>query len=123
MRRILIAGSRGISPGEEEFNDAVAIFCDKDNPYEQFTVVTGRAQGVDIAGERWAILRGYVNEVHPADWDKYGKSAGHIRNKEMVDSGIDFAIIFWDGESKGTADTMRLLREARIDHSLVITYG
>ena len=46
---------------------------------------------------------------YPADWDKYGKSAGYIRNREMADV-CDCAVIFWNGLSRGTANMIKLMR-------------
>lgn len=123
MRRILIAGSRGCDPRPLEIDEALKAFDPNIQPaLEKFVVVTGGAKGADIAGARWATYRGHTNEIHEADWDQYGKQAGYIRNKEMVDSGIDIALIFWDGESKGTANTMKLVRAARIPHVIKIIY-
>lgn len=39
----------------------------------------------------------------PADWEKFGKVAGHIRNKQMAEEG-DALLLIWDGESKGSAN-------------------
>ena len=36
------------------------------------------------------------------DWDKYGKSAGMIRNKQMAEYATELLLI-WVGESKGSA--------------------
>lgn len=47
------------------------------------------------------------------NWDKYGKSAGYRRNKEMVDIA-SAAICFWDGKSKGTKHTIDLCKEKEI---------
>lgn len=52
-------------------------------------------------GERYARERGFQLRRFPADWEQYGKSAGHIRNAKMADNA-DALIAFWDGESKGT---------------------
>ncbi len=121
MRRLLIAGSRKCWTSPISIDNALKTLTG-DTDDEQFTVVTGGANGADISGEQWADERGHVNEVHNADWDQYGKRAGYIRNAEMVDSGINFALIFWDGQSKGTANTMKLLRDAHIDHVISVTY-
>ncbi|MBR6510506.1 MAG: hypothetical protein IKT38_07870, partial [Clostridia bacterium] len=40
-------------------------------------------------------------EKYLADWEKYGKSAGPIRNKQMAEVS-DYVICFWDEKSKGT---------------------
>lgn len=64
-------------------------------------VVCGLAVGADTLGKDWAK----ANDIHlvtfPAEWDKYGKAAGAIRNVEMADYA-DALVAFWDGKSKGT---------------------
>ncbi len=42
-----------------------------------------------------------------AEWDKYGKSAGFIRN-ELIWEYSDCGIAFWDGISKGTQHSFKL---------------
>lgn len=49
--------------------------------------------------------------VHKADWDKHGRAAGPIRNKELIDS-IEFLIAFPGG--KGTANCIAQAREAGV---------
>ena len=63
--------------------------------------------------------RGLRTELHPAEWMKYGKKAGYLRNKKMVDLGADFTIAFWDGKSNGTHNTLELSREASIPCRIV----
>jgi len=45
-----------------------------------------------------------VIEILP-DWDLHGKSAGMIRNAEIVKQA-DEVVAFWDGSSKGTKNTI-----------------
>lgn len=52
-------------------------------------------------GERYAKDNGFRVEKHPADWEKYGRAAGPIRNREMAEIS-DYVICFWDGKSRGT---------------------
>lgn len=66
-------------------------------------VVSGHAPGADTLGERWAAGNDLPVRVFPADWNTYGKVAGHIRNGQMADYA-DALIAFWDGESRGTAN-------------------
>ena len=73
-------------------------------------IVSGKANGADSLGEKYAKLKGYKVLEMPADWDKYGKSAGYIRNKEMAKIA-DGAIIFWDGKSKGSKHMIDLSNE------------
>jgi len=71
------------------------------------TVISGTAAGVDVHGERWAEEQGIPVEKYPADWNKHGKSAGHIRNAEMADVA-DALVAIWDGESRGTKGMIEL---------------
>ena len=66
-------------------------------------VVSGTAQGVDRAGESWARSKRIPVKCFPADWKKFGTSAGNIRNEEMANYA-DAAFIIWDGKSSGTKD-------------------
>ena len=49
----------------------------------------------------YAEENGFKVEKYPADWEKYGKSAGPRRNKQMAEIS-DYVICFWDEKSKGT---------------------
>lgn len=84
---------------------------------EDMVVVNGGARGADSLGASWAATSGYGVETYPADWDKHGKAAGHIRNQQMLDTGIDMAIEFPGG--RGTDDMRRRLNKAKVR---VITY-
>lgn len=65
------------------------------------TIISGGARGVDSAAVDAAKHFGMAYKVWKADWNKYGKSAGFIRNLEIVRDS-DIIIAFWDGYSKGT---------------------
>ena len=69
--------------------------------YKITEVVCGCAIGVDRLGQQWAIGNNIPVKEMPADWNKYGKPAGHIRNNQMADYA-DAAIIVWDGKSFGS---------------------
>jgi hypothetical protein len=78
------------------------------------TVVHGGARRADtIAGEIGRAL-GFTVEVHHADWERYGKRAGMIRNQVMVDAGADVCLAFPLGESRGTRGCMRAAEKAGI---------
>ena len=53
------------------------------------------------------------------DWDRYGKAAGIIRNKDIVENS-NMVIAFWDGKSKGTASSIELAK--KMDKNLKIVY-
>ena len=68
-------------------------------------VISGCAKGPDQLGIRYAIEKGYQVLKYPADWNKYGLAAGPIRNTQMINNA-DAVIVFWDGKSRGTQDTI-----------------
>ena len=110
--RVIIAGSR-------TFNDYELLVktCDYYLQNVKTTmniiVVSGKAKGADELGEKYAKERRYKVESHPANWDKYGKGAGYIRNEEMAK--ISNALIaFWDGKSRGTNHMINLARKYKL---------
>ena len=99
--RLLIAGSRDLYPEPDQIDDQFDDFLFvKDDVTE---VVSGGARGSDDAGEAWAAVNGYPVKRFPADWDRYGKGAGHRRNEQMA-RYADAAIVFWKNNSPGSAN-------------------
>lgn len=78
-------------------------------------IVSGGAAGADFLAERYANDRGFPLQVFSPDWSRYGKRAGYVRNREMHEYISKFpergVIAFWDGKSRGTAQSFRLARE------------
>lgn len=74
-------------------------------------VVSGTAKGVDTMGETWAQARGLRISRFPADWNTFGKRAGHIRNAEMQ-KFAEALVAFWDGSSPGTYDMIKQMQKA-----------
>lgn len=58
-------------------------------------------QGRGFIGRKICKRKRFSLEIIAADWKKYGKRAGPIRNEQMALIG-DYIICFWDGKSKGT---------------------
>lgn len=57
--------------------------------------------GVDYFGEVWARHRKIPIMRFDAEWDKFGKAAGPMRNRKMA-KYADALIAVWNGSSKGT---------------------
>jgi len=93
-----IVGSRDFSNYSllKQFVDKFRTNFDVDS------IVSGGAIGADSLGAKYANENDLTLIVHPAEWDKYGKSAGYKRNRLIVNDS-DTVIAFWDGESHGTA--------------------
>ena len=73
-------------------------------------IVHGGAPGADRTAGFLADDFGFAVEEHPAEWEKHGKRAGFLRNVEMLESGVDLVLAFWDGASRGTK---HMIDEAR----------
>ena len=100
IKRIVIAGCRNYNNYEEA--SAYINSCIKNIRMEYtIVIVSGGADGADALGERYAKENGFEIEQFPANWKKYGRSAGPIRNKQMA-KVCDCVICFWDGKSRGT---------------------
>ena len=112
--RLLITGSRNWC-NATQMSEAlryvwISIFIR--NP--ETTLVHGAARGADLLAKAIWEKRGLVAEGHPADWHKYGKRAGRIRNEEMVSLGADYCVAFLRPESIGTKHCLEIAREAGI---------
>lgn len=108
---LVIFGSRGLIVTPERIHEEVDAMLAEFNlvPNE---VVSGCAPGIDRCGEAWATAVHLPIRRMPADWAKYGRSAGPRRNNEMsVYAGAGLG--FWDGTSRGTADMAKQLRDRR----------
>lgn len=55
------------------------------DPDEPTYLINGQARGVDKCAAEYAIGAGISTIDMPAEWTKYGKAAGPIRNQQMVD--------------------------------------
>lgn len=76
------------------------------------TIVHGACIGADTICARVARLFGADAEAHPAEWKKYGKSAGPVRNRQMLESGIGMLVAFPGG--RGTLNAVETARSLGI---------
>ncbi len=95
---LLISGSR-----EYPKLDLVKEYVN--NLPQDTILLNGRAHGVDNVARNTALFRDLIVHDYLAEWKKYGKSAGFIRNHIMVNLA-DLIVCFWDGESHGTQDVI-----------------
>ena len=97
MYKVIIAGSR-------DFNDINLLTAKADfylSNKSDIEIVSGTARGADTLGVQYAIEHNYHIKEFPANWNKYGKKAGYLRNLEMA-KYADACIVFWNGTSRGT---------------------
>ncbi len=95
--RILVCGGR-------DFTDKEYLFTQLDNFSKNNIVdciIEGNAKGADRLAGYWARYNHIHNIKFNADWNKYNKAAGAIRNKQMLDEGKPDIILAFPG-GKGT---------------------
>jgi len=73
------------------------------------SIVSGMARGADALAVRFAKEHDVKLYTFPANWDKYGKSAGYRRNEDMA-KFADGLLAFHDGMSKGTAHMIQRMQ-------------
>ena len=106
--RVIVCGGRDYSDIAAVRHEIVRIGMDNMHA----VIVHGAARGADSIARFCAEDLGLQTEAHPANWDKYGKRAGFIRNQEMADAGADLCVAFPGGN--GTADMIRRAEAAGI---------
>ena len=104
--KVIVAGSRGFSSMWllTKKLDKILKHVSKS---EKVEIVSGCARGADTLAIEYARKRGYSVKRMPADWNKYGPSAGYKRNEQMAEYG-DALVAFWDGQSSGTNHMINL---------------
>lgn len=107
--RVIVAGTRTFD--DYEF---LCYHCDyflsEMRKKRRIVIVSGRANGADQMGERYARERGYSLRTYPANWERYGNRAGPIRN-ELMAQNADALIAYWDGRSPGTKNMIDMARD------------
>jgi len=91
--RVLVCGGRN-------FGDRHAVYSaldEIDTTKGISCIIEGDARGADRMGKDWARSRNIPLETYPADWDKHGKAAGHIRNRQMLVEGKPDLVLAFQG--------------------------
>lgn len=104
--RVLITGGR-------DFNDRKSLFTalDRLHAKHHFTLlIHGDARGADRLSGEWAEANGVGVLACPADWLRQGRSAGAIRNRQMLDKRPDLVVAFPGGT--GTENMVKIARKA-----------
>jgi predicted Rossmann fold nucleotide-binding protein DprA/Smf involved in DNA uptake len=96
--------------GSRTFNDYLFMKQILDRFFPCNKIISGGAKGADSLAAKYAKESNIELKEFLPDWNRYGKSAGFKRNKQIVDAS-DIIVAFWDGESRGTANTISLAHE------------
>lgn len=84
---VVMTGTRHWPVGPQPRIEATLRLIQSRNPAVQKWVMHhGGCRGADTATGLAAAKAGWQVEVHAANWERYGRAAGPVRNREMVDS-------------------------------------
>jgi len=103
--KLLVVGSRSITD-----KSRINRYLDKFISRMSITmIISGGARGVDTLAKKYGDDREIPVKEFIPDWS-IGKHAGFVRNEDMFKE-CDVCIAFWDGESVGTKDNIRLSKK------------
>lgn len=114
-KKVIVCGGRDFSDWEKLNQTLDSIFEERGwmsepdeygNCLPVVHIIHGGAEGADTLADNYAVMNWCVVTEYPALWDKYGKSAGPIRNKQMLDEGEPDLVIAFPG-GKGTNNMIK----------------
>lgn len=76
-------------------------------------ILEGGARGADRLCRRWAISRGVPFKTFVAQWDRFGKKAGPLRNTIMLEQSAPNMLVAFPGGA-GTGDCVRQAKQRDI---------
>jgi len=88
------------------------------NKYTISELVSGGCSGGDKMVERYAKENNIHITIFKANWKKYGRAAGPIRNTKIIES-CDCVVALWDGKSKGTGDSINKAKKLNLEINIV----
>lgn len=108
--RILVTGSRDWTD-DRTITEVLAYLAERHG--QDVTLIHGACPtGADAIADGYGVMVGWTIERYPADWRKFGKSAGWVRNRTMVTSGADMVLAFIRNGSRGATMTADLAQIA-----------
>lgn len=115
--RVLVCGGREFDDWDlmSRYLTSLYLECEdrtSDNKVD-FTIIEGGARGADFLARVWAKFRYLPFEEFPADWKQFGKSAGFLRNQQMLIEGKPDVVLAFEG-GNGTASMVRLAKDAGV---------
>jgi predicted Rossmann-fold nucleotide-binding protein len=100
--KILVCGGR-------DYKDAGAVSHALDTLHAKkhiTLIIEGGAPGADRLAREWAEANGVPVQTFEAEWERYGRRAGPLRNKRMLDEGRPDGVVASPGGT-GTADMVK----------------
>lgn len=102
MSTVIVTGGRN-------YDDIQKVFevLDSEAPEK---VIQGGAKGADDIAVQWCMERGVECQTYNADWDTYGRAAGPIRNRQMLEENKNAKVFAFPG-GIGTANCVKIAKE------------
>lgn len=111
-RTVLVCGGREFTNYE--------LICRILDQINILRIVEGEQRGADLLAREYAVNNQIPFRAFPANWAKFGRAAGSIRNKQMLDEGLPNLVVAFPG-GIGTANMIRQSRERSIEVIQVYT--
>lgn len=116
--RVIVCGCKDFKDRDFCFSKLDEILPGYDNP----EIVSGHAKGADAFGEDYAKQHSLPLQIFPAEWNRYGRAAGPIRNRAMLQYALEkkpLIIAFWNGTSRGTKNMISQAEKAGAEVKIV----
>jgi predicted Rossmann fold nucleotide-binding protein DprA/Smf involved in DNA uptake len=117
-KKIIVAGGRTFNDYELMATKLEYLLSNQINKQNAIMIISGTAGGADRLGERYAKEQEFELLKMPANWDKYGKSAGYKRNHAMA-CLADGVVVFWDGKSRGSKHMINIAAKRELPMRIV----
>lgn len=115
MFKVIICGSRDFTNYDLLKKKCDKILEKRKEKGEEIVIISGCSRGADTLGEKYAKENGYEVLRFPADWEKYKKRAGYIRNEKMAEeANACIAFLQDDKECKGTKNMISIARKKNL---------
>lgn len=107
--RVLVCGGRDY----RDYEKVYSVLNSLRSEHGSIHIIEGGAQGADCFAAEWADMMGESHDQHNADWKTHGRSAGPIRNRQMLVEGKPDLIVAFSG-GRGTANMIRQAESAGV---------
>ena len=111
--RVLFCGDRNWADAHKIANELRALR----KQYSDLAICHGAARGADMLAGNLAVSMGIPVAAFPANWKRYGKRAGPIRNLQMLEEFAPTMVLaFHDNldASRGTKHMVEIARASGI---------
>ena len=123
--RLLVCGSRDYADRDTLFKVLDQIGIRNRGKIE--VLIEGEARGADTLAREWAESYDIPVMKFPADWERYGKLAGPVRNAQMIAEGEPTLVVAFLSkpmdQSGGTRNMVKLARYANLEVIVINHHG